>query len=208
MSCVTLSRSSELTVCSSSAGSVVGLARAMPRCEPPRKWMRLTASMVSGVTWSTSPCISHSNPSRMPTTSTPFEAGADGGGGDDAVDAGGGAAADEDGEPLMMFHCNRFYPKESIRQKAQSLKPKATPSDSAHREHPASACRHRGPMGYSRTRTKPAQAVCRWCRGPVKPPRRTFCGEPASTNGRSGAVRGTSGGKSRSATRGPAGSAD
>ena len=108
MSWVTFSRSSELTVCSSSAGSVVGLARAMPRCEPPRKWIRLTASMVSGVTWSMSPCISHSNPSRMPTTSRPFEPGADGGRGDDAVDAGGRTAADEDGEPLMMFHDEVF----------------------------------------------------------------------------------------------------
>ena len=32
--------------------------------------MRLTASIVSGSTWSMLPCISHSNPSRMPTTST------------------------------------------------------------------------------------------------------------------------------------------
>ena len=40
-------------------------------CEPPRKWMRLTSSMVSGVTCSMSPCMIHSKPSRMPTTSTP-----------------------------------------------------------------------------------------------------------------------------------------
>src|SRR4030095_10358297 len=32
--------------------------------------MRLTASIVSGVTWSVSPFMIHSKPSRMPTTST------------------------------------------------------------------------------------------------------------------------------------------
>ena len=76
----------------------VGFARAMPMCDPPRKWMRLTASIVSGITCSMSPCMSHSKPSRMPTTSMSFELGADGRGADDAVDAGGGAAADEDGK--------------------------------------------------------------------------------------------------------------
>ena len=39
-----------MTVFSRSFGSFVGFAREMPRCEPPRKWMRLIASMVSGVT--------------------------------------------------------------------------------------------------------------------------------------------------------------
>ena len=39
----------------------------------------------------------------------PFEAGADGGRGDDAVDAGGGAAADEDRKTLVMFHSPRSY---------------------------------------------------------------------------------------------------
>ena len=71
MSCDTLSRSSEMTVFSSSAGSFVGLAREIPMCDPPRKWMRLTLSIVSGVVCSMLPCISHSNPSRMPTTSMP-----------------------------------------------------------------------------------------------------------------------------------------
>ena len=33
--------------------------------------MRLTLSIVSGVVWSMLPCISHSNPSRMPMTSMP-----------------------------------------------------------------------------------------------------------------------------------------
>ena len=33
-----------------------------------------TASIVSGVVWSMSPCISHSNPSRTPTTSIPSSA--------------------------------------------------------------------------------------------------------------------------------------
>src|SRR5688572_23175968 len=60
-----------MTTFSRCLASNVGLAREMPMCDPPRKWMRLTASMVRGVTCSTSPCISHSKPSRMPTTSTP-----------------------------------------------------------------------------------------------------------------------------------------
>ena len=71
MSCETFSRSSDMTVFSSRLGSFVGFARAMPRCEPPRKWMRLTASIVSGITWSMSPCMIHSKPSRMPMTSIP-----------------------------------------------------------------------------------------------------------------------------------------
>ena len=50
MSWLTFSRSSEMTAFSRCCGSSVGLARAMPMCEPPRKWMRLTASIVSGVT--------------------------------------------------------------------------------------------------------------------------------------------------------------
>ena len=71
ISCETSRRCSEFTVFSSNAGSVVGLARAMPMHEPPRKWMRLTDSMVSGCTWSMSPRITHSKPSSMPMTSTP-----------------------------------------------------------------------------------------------------------------------------------------
>jgi len=71
MSCETLSRSSEITVFSRSWGSVVGLAREIPMNDPPRKWIRLTASMVSGMTCSTLPCITHSKPSWMPSTSTP-----------------------------------------------------------------------------------------------------------------------------------------
>ena len=38
----TFRRSSEMTAASSSFGSLVGLARAMPMNEPPRKWIRLT----------------------------------------------------------------------------------------------------------------------------------------------------------------------
>ena len=71
ISCETLSRSSEITVFSRCSGSLVGLAREMPMCEPPRKWMRLTSSIVSGRTWSMLPCMIHSKPSRMPSTSTP-----------------------------------------------------------------------------------------------------------------------------------------
>ncbi len=71
---VTPSRSSEITVFSRYSGLVVGLARETPMYEPPRKWIRLTFSMVSGRTLSTLPCISHSNPSSTPSTSTPSSA--------------------------------------------------------------------------------------------------------------------------------------
>ena len=71
MSCETLRRSSEMTVFSRCSGFFVGLAREIPMCDPPRKWMRLTSSMVSGRTLSTLPCMIHSNPSRIPRTSTP-----------------------------------------------------------------------------------------------------------------------------------------
>ncbi len=50
MSCETFSRSSDCTAFSSNAGLFDGFALAMPMCEPPRKWMRLTPSIVSGVT--------------------------------------------------------------------------------------------------------------------------------------------------------------
>src|SRR5262245_20754088 len=40
----------------------------MARCERPRKWMRLTLSIDSGMTCSESPFINHSKPSRMPMT--------------------------------------------------------------------------------------------------------------------------------------------
>ena len=43
----------------------------MPMCEPPRKWIRLTSSIVSGWTCSMFPCMSHWKPSRMPRTETP-----------------------------------------------------------------------------------------------------------------------------------------
>jgi hypothetical protein len=42
MSCETFRRSSEMTVFSRCCGFLVGFAREMPMCEPPRKWMRLT----------------------------------------------------------------------------------------------------------------------------------------------------------------------
>ena len=74
MSWETFRRSSEMTVFSRCSGSGVGLAREMPMCEPPRKWMRLTSSMVSGRTWSMLPCMIHSKPSRTPSTSTPSSA--------------------------------------------------------------------------------------------------------------------------------------
>ena len=69
--CVTSRRSSERMVFSSSWGSAVGLARAMPMIEPPREWMRLTPSIWRGRTWSMLPRMIHSNPSWIPSTSTP-----------------------------------------------------------------------------------------------------------------------------------------
>src|SRR6184192_4041607 len=70
MSCETLRRSKASTALSRCAGSFVGLAREIPIYEPPRKWIRLTSPMSSGVTCSMSPCMIHSNPSRTPSTST------------------------------------------------------------------------------------------------------------------------------------------
>src|SRR5712671_2807581 len=70
MSCDTLRRNNASTALSRWLGSFVGLAREMPMWEPPRKWIRLTSPMSSGVTWSMSPCMIHSNPSRTPSTST------------------------------------------------------------------------------------------------------------------------------------------
>ena len=56
MSLSTPSRSKrDHRVLEAASGSLVGLAREMPMCEPPRKWMRLTSSIVSGITWSMSP---------------------------------------------------------------------------------------------------------------------------------------------------------
>ena len=52
------------------SGRLVGFAREMPMQEPPRKWMRLVSSIVSGVTCETSPVMSHWKPSWSPTTST------------------------------------------------------------------------------------------------------------------------------------------
>ena len=99
---MTFSRSSEMTVFSRCAGSCVGLAREMPMCEPPRKWMRLTLSMVSGVTCSTSPCISHSNPSRMPTTSMPSSSARMVAALITLLIPGAGPPADEDAHVLVM----------------------------------------------------------------------------------------------------------
>ena len=59
-----------MTAFSRPAGSRDGFAREIPMCDPPRKWIRLTTSMVNGVTWSISPCTIHSKPSRMPMTLT------------------------------------------------------------------------------------------------------------------------------------------
>ena len=53
------------------SGFLVGLAREVPKCEPPRKWMRLTSSMEIGCTCAVLPSMSHLNPSRKPSTSEP-----------------------------------------------------------------------------------------------------------------------------------------
>ena len=71
MSWDTFKRRREITVFSRCWGSWVGLAREIPMWEPPRKWIRLTSSMVKGVIRSTLPCMIHSKPSRTPSTSTP-----------------------------------------------------------------------------------------------------------------------------------------
>ena len=83
---------------------MVGLAREMPRCEPPRKWMRLTASIVSGHDVID---VALHDPLEAVADAEDldaFERGADGRRADDAVDAGGGAAADQDGEIVMVVH--------------------------------------------------------------------------------------------------------
>jgi hypothetical protein len=67
----TPSESSDCTVFSSLASSLVGFARAMPRIEPPRKWMRETDSIVSGIVWVVSLSMIQRKPSRTPTTSAP-----------------------------------------------------------------------------------------------------------------------------------------
>ena len=69
-------------------------------CEPPRKWMRLTSSMSSGVHVLD---VALHDPLEAVADADDldaFEPAADGRGADDAVDAGGGAAADENCEPL------------------------------------------------------------------------------------------------------------
>ena len=66
----TPSLASDTKVSSISFGSLVGLAREMPRYDPPRKWMVLVFSGVSWSTWSVSPAMTQRKPSCSPTTST------------------------------------------------------------------------------------------------------------------------------------------
>jgi hypothetical protein len=87
--------------------SVVGLAREIPICDPPRKWMRLTSSMSSGVTWSMSPCMIHSNPSRMPSTGTPSRTLRMVAAPMTLLIPGAGTAAHEDGELALGVHGRR-----------------------------------------------------------------------------------------------------
>ena len=101
---VTSRRSSEITTFSSAFGSEVGLAREMPMCEPPRKWMRLTR--VDGERRDVFDVPVHQPLEAVADADDvhAFEGGADGGGADDAVDAGSGTAAHQDGEFFVMFH--------------------------------------------------------------------------------------------------------
>ena len=85
------------------AGSLVGLAREVPMCDPPRKWMRLTSSMVSGHVLDVA-LHEPLEPVLDADHLDAFERAADGGGADHAVDAGSGTAADEDCDFLWTVH--------------------------------------------------------------------------------------------------------
>ena len=73
-------------------------------CEPPRKWMRLTAvdgerrDVFDVPVHQPLEAVAHADDVHA------FERGADGRGADHAVDAGGGSTADQDGEFLVTFH--------------------------------------------------------------------------------------------------------
>ena len=71
MSWVTPSRCKDSTTATMSSSFLVGFAREVPRMDPPEKWMRLTSPSLSGLMSSSLPFIRRSNPSRMPSTSTP-----------------------------------------------------------------------------------------------------------------------------------------
>ena len=104
MSIVTFMRSSDSTVFSRCAGFFVGLAREVPRCEPPRKWMRLTSSMVSGIDVID---VALHEPLEAVLDAQhvdALEGAADRRRADDAVDAGGRTAADQNGDFLRMMH--------------------------------------------------------------------------------------------------------
>ena len=100
-----------------SSGSLVGLAREMPRIEPPRKWMRLTSSMVSGI--DVVDVALHEPLEAVADAERPRRprARADGGRADDAVDARGGSAADEDRE--LSVH----LPRLRVQRRCKSNRP-------------------------------------------------------------------------------------
>ena len=104
MSCVTLSRSSEITAFSRVCGLVVGFAREMPICEPPRKWIRLTASVVEADDVVDIALHDPFEAIAQPDDLEPLELGPDGRGADDGVDAGRRSAADQNGEFPVMLH--------------------------------------------------------------------------------------------------------
>ena len=85
-------------------GSRVGLLREMPMCDPPRKWIRLTPSMVKRTTRSMFPL--HEPLEAVPDADHlhTLELGPDGRRADDAVDARSGTARDQNRQLLVLTH--------------------------------------------------------------------------------------------------------
>ena len=112
-----------MTVFSRCSGSFVGFAREMPMCEPPRKWMRLTSSIVSGRDVVDvalhDPLEAVADAQDLDT----LEDAADRRRADDAVDAGGGAAPDENGESLLMAHGLHLGSRSEPRRRKYSARP-------------------------------------------------------------------------------------
>ena len=86
------------------SSDLVGFSRAVPSTEPPVRWTRDTASMVSGAMREASRRTRCLNPSRMPADLEALVEGLDGGGGDDCVDAWSRAAADQNPQASPRRH--------------------------------------------------------------------------------------------------------
>ena len=84
-------------------------------CDPPRKWMRLTAGMSSGFAWAMSPCMIHSKPSSRPSTSTSSSAARMVAAPITLLIPGAGSAADQDGELLTWSHGWAGYSGDGVR---------------------------------------------------------------------------------------------